>query len=126
MKILKYIFLLGVILSLFWLLTGCQSDDSPEITIGEPSVELNVDVLGRTHNVSLDSEGRLTVSAALASSDGTVILSIDKGTQLLSNDKPLSSIWITTEQELPAPRKKLISSGQFTISGHRTRPSTDH
>lgn len=120
MKVLKYIFLLGVMLTLFWLLAGCQSDESPEITVGEPTFELSVDVLGRVHTVSLDSEGRLTVSAAMVSPNSAVILSIDKGTQLLSNDnKPLSSIWITTEQELLAPPEDAYIVGSvYSIGPH--------
>lgn len=99
-KMLRNILLLAVMFSLFWLLAGCQSDVSPQITTGEPTFELNVDILGRMQSISLDDEGRLTGSANLASPDGTIILSIDKGTQLLGkNGKPLSSIWVKTEQE---------------------------
>jgi thioredoxin 1 len=101
LRIARYILLLGVVLSLFWLLAGCQSDASPQTTTGEPTFELRIDILGRTHIVSLDSEGRLTASAALASPDGAVILSIDKGIRLLDKDvKPLSAILVKTEQEL--------------------------
>jgi thioredoxin 1 len=101
LKIGRYIFLLVVVLLLFWLLAGCQSDVSPQVTPGEPTFELNVDILGRTHAVSLDDEGRLVTSAALASPDGRVILSIDKGSRLLDKDgKPLSSISMKTEPEL--------------------------
>ncbi len=100
MRIARYIFLLGVMLSLFSLFAGCQSDISPQTTVGEPAVELDVDVLGRTHTISLDAEGRLIANASLASPDGAVILSIDKGARLLDKDnKPLSSIWIKAEQE---------------------------
>ena len=96
-KILRNILLLVVMFSLFWLLAGCQSDVSPQITTGEPTFELNVDILGRMQSISLDDEGRLTVSANLASPDGAIILSINKGTQLLDkNGKPLSSIWISS------------------------------
>jgi thioredoxin 1 len=101
LRIARYILLLGVVLSLFWLLAGCQFDASPQTTKGEPTFELRIDILGRTHIVSLGGEGRLTVSAVLASPDGAVILSIDKGTKLLDKDvKPLSAILVKTEQEL--------------------------
>ena len=101
MRIARYILLLGVVLSLFCLLAGCQSDASPQTTTGEPTFELRIDILGRTHIVSLDSEGRLTASVALASPDGAVILSIDKGIRLLDKDgKPLSAILVKTEPEL--------------------------
>jgi thioredoxin 1 len=101
MKIVRNIILLFLAASLFWLLAGCQSDTSPQTTTGEPAFELRVDILGRIHVLSLDDEGRLIASASLASPDGTVTLSIDKGTQLLDGEgKPLSSIWIMTDQEM--------------------------
>ncbi|MFC1893279.1 thioredoxin family protein [Chloroflexota bacterium] len=104
MRIVRYIFLLGVMLSLFWLLAGCQSEISPETTVGEPAVELDADILARTHTILLDAEGWLIANASLASPDGAVILSIDKGTRLLDKDNnPLSSIWIKTEQEQFVP-----------------------
>ncbi len=74
MKTARHIFLLGVVLSLFWLLAGCQPGDSLQTTTGEPTFELSVDILGRTQAISLDAEGRLTINAKMASSDGTVIL----------------------------------------------------
>ena len=101
MKIVRNIILLLLAALLVWLLAGCQSDNFPQSMTGEPAFELRVDVIGRIHILSLDDEGRLIASASLASPDGTVILSIDKGTQLLDReDKPLSSIWITTDQEI--------------------------
>ena len=106
MKIARNFLLLLLALSLFWLLAGCQSDVSPQATTGEPAFELKVDILGRTLITSLDSEGRLVVSASLASPDGAVILSIDKGTRLLDKDgKPVSSIWMKTEPEPLIPPK---------------------
>jgi len=100
LRIARNIILPLLMFSSFWLLAGCQSGTFPQTTTGEPAFELNVDILGRMHAISLDDEGRLTVSATLASPDGTIILSIDKGTQLLDkNGKPLSSIWVKTEQE---------------------------
>jgi thioredoxin 1 len=101
LKIVKNVFLLGVVLLLFWLPAGCQSGTPPQTTTGEPTFELNIDILGRTQIVSLDSGGRLTISVALASPDGAVILSIDKGTRLLGKDgRPLPSVWMKTEPEL--------------------------
>ena len=100
MKIIRNIILLLLAASLFGLLASCPSDTSPQTTVGEPAFELRVDIVGRIHILSLDDEGRLIASASLASPDGTVILSIDKSTQLLDKDgKPLLSIWITTDQE---------------------------
>lgn len=101
MKIVRNIILLLLLASLFWLSAGCQSDASPQTTTGEATFELKVNILGRPHSISLDGEGKLVVSAKLASPDGTVILSIDKATRLLDKEgKPLSSIWVKTEQEL--------------------------
>ena len=104
LKTLRNIILLLIATSLFWLPAGCQPDDLPQTTIGEPSFELNVNVLGRTQTVSLDDRGRLIVDVSLASPDGTVSLLIDRGTQLLDKDKkPLQSIRLTVDDSLPLP-----------------------
>ena len=93
-----------LVLSLFWVLAGCQSDVSPQTTNGEPAFELKVDILGKSHTLLLDGEGRLLESATLASPDGIVILSIDQGTSLLGKERePLSSMWLKTESEQSDP-----------------------
>ena len=102
MKIVRNIILLLLASSLFWLLTGCQSDTSPRTKTAEPAFELKVDILGKIHILSLDSEGRLIASAELASTDGAVNLSIDKGTKLLDRDgKPLQFIQVAIDPTLP-------------------------
>ena len=104
MKIARNIILPLLVLSLFWFLAGCQSDTFPQTTTGEPAFELNVDILGRMHIISLDSEGRLLESATLASPDGIVILSIDQGTRFLEKEgEPLSSMWLKIENEQSDP-----------------------
>ena len=117
MKIVRNIILLLLATSLFWLSASCQSDTSPQITTGEPAFELRVDVLGRTYAISLDDAGRLIASATLASLDGTVILSIDKSTQLLDKEgKPLPSIWVKTEQEpLAKPEDAQIMGEVYSL-----------
>jgi len=101
LKIAGNIILLLLVLSSFWLLAGCDSDTSPQTTTGKPEFELRVDILGKIHTILLDGKGSLTARAELASYDGAVVLSIDKGTRLLDKDgKPLSSIWMKTEPEL--------------------------
>ena len=101
MKKPTYCLLLGSLLSLFALTISCQSATPPQTEDIKPAFELQADMLGALHTLLLDSEGRLITRAELASDDGTVILSIDKGTRLLDGDgKPLSSILVKTEQEL--------------------------
>jgi len=122
LKIVRYILLLGAVLSLLWFLAGCQSDSSPQTTTGEPAFKAEVDILGRTYTISLDDESRLIVSAALASPDGAVTLSIDKGTRLLNKDgKPLSSIWLssiwvkTEQEELPLAEGAYIIGAVYSL-----------
>jgi len=116
-KILRNILLLAVMFSLFWLLAGCQPTTPRQTEDIKPAFELQADMLGTLHTLLLDSEGRLTVSANLASPDGTIILSIDKGTQLLGkNGKPLSSIWVKTEQEqLTSPEDAHIIGAIYSL-----------
>ena len=116
-KILRNILLLAVMFSLFWLLAGCQPTTPRQTEDIKPAFELQADMLGALHTLLLDSEGRLTVSATLASPDGTIILSIDKGTQLLDkNGKPLSSIWVKTEQEqLTSPEDAHIIGAIYSL-----------
>ena len=104
MKAVKDIILLLMVTSLFWSLAGCQSDVTPQTTTEEPTFELSVDILGRMYTISLGAEGRLIANASLASPDGTVILSMDKGIQLLDGDKkPLEYIRLTATDSLPLP-----------------------
>ncbi|GAI48374.1 unnamed protein product, partial [marine sediment metagenome] len=63
MRIARNIILPLLALSLFWVLAGCQSDVSPQTMTGEPAFELKVDILGSTHAIFLDDEGRLIASA---------------------------------------------------------------
>ncbi len=117
LRIARNIILSLLALSLFWLLAGCQPDVSPQTTTGEPASELNVDILGRTHTISLDVEGRIIESASLASPEETVILFIGKGTQLVDKDgKPLSSMQVNIEQELlPQPDSAHIISAVYSL-----------
>lgn len=97
-------FLLSVVLTLFLLAVSCQPATNKPTEDREPTFELKVDILGRTHTISLDNEGRLVVSAVLASADGAVILSIDRDTALLDNDgRLLSYITMKPEPEPPPP-----------------------
>ncbi|MFC2062372.1 thioredoxin family protein [Chloroflexota bacterium] len=100
MSIIRNVILLLLVSSLLWVTMGCKSDSSPSGAVGEPTCDLSVDIIGESHLISVDTEGRSINSIALASTDGTVILSIDKGTRLVSKDgKPLSSILVKVEQE---------------------------
>ena len=109
--------LLVVALSLVPAVISCQPTTPRQTEDIKPAFELQADMLGALHTLLLDSEGRLTVSATLASPDGTIILSIDKGTQLLDkNGKPLSSIWVKTEQEqLTSPEDAHIIGAIYSL-----------
>ncbi|HUT68576.1 MAG TPA: nitrophenyl compound nitroreductase subunit ArsF family protein [Dehalococcoidales bacterium] len=110
-------FLLAVVLTLFSLAVSCQPATNKPTEDREPAFELNVDILGRTHTTSLDDEGGLIVSAVLASSDGKVVLSIDRGTRLLDKDKkPLLSICMKSELEtLAQPEDAHIIGAVYSL-----------
>lgn len=121
-KTICYLLLTAVML--FSLAVGCQpaTPAPPEQTepaeSREPTIELKVDILGRLRSLSLDSEGRLDVSAELPSADGAVILSIDRDTRLLDKDgKPLSSIRMRTEPEPPPPPEEVCVVGDVYSLG---------
>ena len=89
---------------LLWPFAGCQTGVTPQTTTGEAVFELSVDVLGKVYAISLDDRGRLISSASLASPDGTVILSMDKGITLLDGDKkPLQQMHLVAVDSLPLP-----------------------
>ena len=120
MRIARNIILPLLVLPLFWMLVGCQSGVSPQTTIGEPSFELEVDILGKSHTLLLDGEGRLLTETELASTDGALILFIDRGTRLLDRaERPLSSIQVNIEQELlTQPDSAHIISAVYSFKPH--------
>jgi len=83
---------------------GCQQAAPPADSAGKsPTFELTVDLLGKTHTVLLDSEGKIKSRAELSSDDGTVTLSIDAGTTLLDkSNKPLSKMQVEIDTD-PSP-----------------------
>ncbi|MFC1910901.1 thioredoxin family protein [Chloroflexota bacterium] len=101
MKVLGKTILLLLVMAVLWSALGCQSGSEPQVATGKPSLELKADILGKTHNILLDDAGRLVTTSLLASPDGDVILSIDKGTRLIDEDKkPLSYISVKTTQDV--------------------------
>ena len=104
MNIVRNIILLLMAILLLWPFAGCQTGVTPQTTTGEAVFELSVDVLGKVYAISLDDRGRLISSASLASPDGTVILSMDKGITLLDGDKkPLLQMRLIAADSLPLP-----------------------
>lgn len=104
MNIVRNIILLLMAILLLWPFAGCQTGVTPQTTTGEAVFELSVDVLGKVYAISLDDRGRLISSASLASPDGTVILSMDKGITLLDGDKkPLQQMHLVAVDSLPLP-----------------------
>ena len=112
--------LLVVALSLTLATISCQSATPTQTEDIKPAFELHVDLLGASHTLLLDSEGRLVARAELASDDGTVILSIDENTGFMDRDgKPLSSISIKKEQQSVSPPEsaKVLTSVYILGSG---------
>jgi thioredoxin 1 len=88
-----------IILILFLCLplaSGCQQTPPP------PPSELKVELLGDSHTLLVDSEGKLTAGAELTSADGSVGLTITKGTRILDKDKnTLQLIQVEIDPTLP-------------------------
>ena len=111
---------LAIAISLVSLQAGCTatvpSPPDSAANTGEAACELEIDLLGTIHLLQLDEESRLIAGADLSSADGTIILSIDKGTQLLDKDgKPLSSMSVFTEQEIPQPEDARIIGVVYSL-----------
>jgi len=78
------------------LASGCQQTPPP------PPSELKVELLGDSHTLLVDSEGKLTASAELISDDGSICLTIAKGTRILDKDKnTLQLIQVEIDPTLP-------------------------
>ncbi|MDD5083127.1 MAG: thioredoxin family protein [Dehalococcoidales bacterium] len=84
-----------------------------------------IELLGSKHEALVDSQGRLKASVQFATTNGTVSLSIDKGTLLLDGDyKPLQIISIAASDSLPLPPENTEIMGTlYEISPPRSTAS---
>jgi len=87
------------------LIVSCTATTPPASNGGEPATyQMEIDLLGTRHEVSVDSQGRLKTTVQVTSADGTVSLSADKDTILLDKDgKPLQFIRVTVGPNRPPP-----------------------
>ncbi|MFC2017514.1 thioredoxin family protein [Chloroflexota bacterium] len=103
-KTLYHLLLVCLALSL---LVGCTaSPATPAPPSGEElaSYQIEIDLLGARHEVSVDIQGRLKTSAQVTSADDIMKLSIDSDTILLDKDgKPLQIIQATVDPNPPPP-----------------------
>ncbi len=105
--------LLVVALSLVPAVVSCQPATPPQTEGIEPASELQVDMLGALHTLSLDSEGKLIAGAELASPDGAITLSIAKGTRLLDKDgRTLTLLWLKIDSEPIFPSEEAYIIGE--------------
>lgn len=116
----KYAALSLTLLIFAALMGGCTSADAPPPADSNGEVatsELVVDLLSKTHTLLLDSEGRLKSRAELSSGDGTVTLSIDAGTTLLSNsNRPLSQIQVEIDTSpLALPKNAVVLGAVYNL-----------
>ena len=86
-------------------IVSCTATTPPASNGGElATYQIEIDLLGIRHEVSVDSQGRLKTTVQITSADGTVSLSADKGTILLDKDgKPLQFIRATVDPNPPPP-----------------------
>lgn len=88
-------------------MVGCTASPttSPPANGGElPTYQMEIDLLGTRHEVSVDIEGRLKTNAELSSADGKISLSLKEGTIVLDKDgNPLQLIQATIDPTLPLP-----------------------
>ena len=87
------------------MLCACGSP-APEATNGGElsTYQLEIDLLGIKHEVSVDIQGRLKTNAALSSADGKISLSLNEGTILLDKDeKSLQTIQVAIDPSPPPP-----------------------
>ncbi|MFC1993539.1 thioredoxin family protein [Chloroflexota bacterium] len=120
MTILKTrLFIIALVLSLCLpLALGCQQTAPPADSDGKsPTFDLTVDLLGKTHAVLLDSEGKIESRAELSSDDGTVALSIDAGTTLLDkSNKLLSKMQLEIDTDpLPLPANAAVIGPVYNL-----------
>lgn len=114
------LFTIALVLSLCLpLAVSCQQAAPSPASDGGSSAtfELAIDLLGKTHTLLLDSEGKLTARAELASADGTVCLTIAKGTRLLDKDrKPLAVLWAKIDsQPIALPEEDYVIGAVYNL-----------
>ncbi len=101
----KYLLVFIVLSTCFSLTASCTASPTiPPTANGEEpeTYQIGIDLLGAKHEASVDSQGKLTTSAQLTSSDGAISLSIDKDTILLDKDKkPLQLMEATIDPNPP-------------------------
>ncbi len=89
------------------LMASCKaSPTTPPAANGEElaTYQMEIDLLGMRHEVSVDSQGRLKTSVQVASADDTISLSIDRDAILLDKDEgPLQFIQVAIDPTVPLP-----------------------
>jgi hypothetical protein len=85
--------------------------------IAAPAGQLEVNVLGRVAQFDLDDQGRLIASLELASTDGTISLSMPSGASALDPDnKPLTLITATADPQAPASESADVMGRVYDIA----------
>lgn len=93
----KRIFFIAILLLPVCLLASACQQPAPL-----PPSELKIELLGDSHSLWVDSEGKLTNGTELTSADGNVRMVIAKGTRLLDKDKnTLQLIQLEIDSTLP-------------------------
>jgi len=99
-------------LSLIWTVS-CSSN--PSLSPADTSTrQVNVDLVGSSHTISIDGQGRLTGNTQITSSDGKVSLTINKDAMLLDEDRqPLRFIKVAVDPTIPVPPKDAEIVGEI-------------
>lgn len=104
-KILYHLILACLALSLMASCKAAPTAPPASSNGGESATyQIEIDLLGRKHEASVDSQGNLKTSAQVTSADGAISLSIDRDSLLLDEDgKPLQLLQATVDTNPPPP-----------------------
>jgi len=102
------------------LLVSCTASSpapSPSDRQGITTHQLAIDILGTKYGAPANSQGELQASCGATSADGTVSITMDKGTLLITKDeKPLEFIQVTKEPTPPdTPEDTYIVSAVYDL-----------
>jgi len=92
-----------LILTSVLVIMGCSSSPTPTPV---PQLALEIDLLGEKNEFFVDKEGMLKSKVEVSSANGSISLSLDKGTVVLDRDgKPLQLIQTVIDPNPPPPPK---------------------
>lgn len=108
----KQLLVLAVVSISALLLASCT--DSPTIPddSNEPSSNMKINLLGTESEIPVNSGGKILSDSEVISADGSITLSVDKGTSLLDSEQnPVQSIQVIISLDPPAAPENTVIIG---------------